>query len=175
MSTPGTGDLYDVIVVGAGPIGQTVADRARAAGLTVVVVERELVGGECSYWACIPSKAMLRPVTALADARRVGGAREAVSGQADPSAVFARRDWWVSNWNDEGQANFLKNIGADLIRGHGRLAGPRQVAVEAPDGGTITVRVEADQPGRVPGLPQAAGFGELHLHAERTRRREVTQ
>ena len=108
MSVPGPGETYDVIVIGAGPIGQTVADRARAAGLTVAVVERELVGGECSYWACVPSKAMLRPVTALADARRVGGAREAVTGLADAPATFARRDWWVTNWNDEGQANFLR-------------------------------------------------------------------
>ncbi|MGH3210722.1 MAG: FAD-dependent oxidoreductase, partial [Trebonia sp.] len=113
-----TTEIYDVIVIGTGPIGQTVADRARAAGLSVAAVERELVGGECSYWACIPSKAMLRPVTALADARRVGGAREAVAGPVDAAATFARRDWWVSNWNDDGQANFLKGIGADLIRGH---------------------------------------------------------
>jgi dihydrolipoamide dehydrogenase len=62
---------YDVIVIGAGPVGQNVADRARAAGLSVAVVERSLVGGECSYWACVPSKALLRPVIAVADARRI--------------------------------------------------------------------------------------------------------
>ena len=71
---------YDVIVIGAGPVGQNVADRSRAAGLRVAVVERELVGGECSYWACVPSKALLRPVVAVSDARRVDGAREAVTG-----------------------------------------------------------------------------------------------
>jgi pyruvate/2-oxoglutarate dehydrogenase complex dihydrolipoamide dehydrogenase (E3) component len=76
-------------VIGTGPIGQTAADRARAAGLSVAAVERELVGGECSYWACIPSKAMLRPVVAAADARRVAGAREAVTGPVNAPAVFA--------------------------------------------------------------------------------------
>jgi dihydrolipoamide dehydrogenase len=72
-ATQNTHNTYDVIVIGTGPVGYTVADRACAAGLSVAAVERELVGGECSYWACIPSKAMLRPVVALADARRVAG------------------------------------------------------------------------------------------------------
>jgi pyruvate/2-oxoglutarate dehydrogenase complex dihydrolipoamide dehydrogenase (E3) component len=80
---------YDVVVIGAGPVGQTVAERSRSEGLTVVVVERELVGGECSYWACVPSKALLRPVLAVADARRVDGAREAVSGSVNTDGVFA--------------------------------------------------------------------------------------
>jgi len=121
--------IYDVIVIGLGPIGQTFADIARAAGLSVAAVERELIGGECSYWACIPSKAMLRPVVAVADARRVDGAREAVSGQASAPAVFARRDRYVGDWNDEGQVDWLKQIGADLFRGHGRLDGVRRVTV----------------------------------------------
>ena len=124
---------YDVVVLGAGPVGQTVADRSRAAGLTVALVERELVGGECSYWACIPSKAMLRPVAALGDARRVDGARQAVTGQLDPAGVFGRRDHYTTDWNDGGQAAWVAGIGADLIRGHGRLEGPRRVAVETPD------------------------------------------
>ena len=74
---------YDVIVLGAGPVGQNAADRARASGLSVAVVERELVGGECSYWACVPSKALLRPVIALAEVRHVDGAREAVTGSIE--------------------------------------------------------------------------------------------
>ena len=85
-------DTYDVIVLGAGPVGQNAADHARAAGLTVAVVERELVGLECSYWACVPSKALLRPVIAVADTRRVDGARQAVTGHLDTARVFARRD-----------------------------------------------------------------------------------
>ena len=117
------GNVYDVIVIGTGPIGQTVVDRARAAGLSVAAVERELVGGECSYWACIPSKAMLRPVVAVADANRVEGARQAVSGPIDAAAVFKRRDGYVTDWIYQGQAGSLKSIGAELIRGHGRLDG----------------------------------------------------
>lgn len=136
MSAPAE-KTYDVIVIGTGPVGQTVTDRVRAAGLSVAAVERELVGGECSYWACIPSKAMLRPVVAVADARRVAGAREAVTGPVDAEGVFARRDGSVTGWNDEGQANWLKSTGAQLFRGHGRLDGDRRVAVEAPGGESV--------------------------------------
>ncbi len=125
---------YDVVILGAGPVGQNVADRARATGLSVAVVERELVGGECSYWACVPSKALLRPVIAVSDARRVDGAREAVSGSISSAGVFRRRDRYVSGWDDTGQADWVNGIGATLIRGHGRLAGPRRVAVSTPGG-----------------------------------------
>ena len=154
---------YDVIVIGAGPVGYTVADRARAAGLSVAAVERELVGGECSYWACIPSKAMLRPVVAVADARRVAGARQAVTGEVDAPAVFKRRDEWVTDWNDEGQAAGLKGFGAELIRGHGRLDGNRRVAVATPDGGTITLTARQAVvicTGSRPALPELAGLAE---------------
>src|SRR6476646_10055431 len=114
-------NIYDVVVIGMGPMGVTVAGRAHAAGLSVAAVERELVGGECSYWGCIPSKAMLRPVIAVADARRVAGAREAVTGPVDAAATLARRDGYVTGWDDFGQADFLKGIGVELFRGHGRL------------------------------------------------------
>src|SRR5690349_8227436 len=123
---------YDVVVLGAGPVGQTVASRARAAGLSVALVERELVGGECSYWGCVPSKALLRPVLAVADARRIDGAREAVTGAVSAQGVFGRRDRYVSDWDDSGQADWVRGIGADLVRGHGRLAGPLRVAVTSP-------------------------------------------
>ncbi|MFF2349877.1 dihydrolipoyl dehydrogenase family protein [Kitasatospora sp. NPDC058115] len=126
---------YDVIVIGAGPTGENVADRTAAAGLRTVIVESELVGGECSYWACMPSKALLRPVAALADARAVAGSREAVGGGVlDPAAVLARRDSFTSHWQDDGQVQWLRDTGIDLVRGHGRLAGERQVTVEAEDG-----------------------------------------
>ncbi|GAA5030046.1 dihydrolipoyl dehydrogenase family protein [Streptomyces siamensis] len=125
---------YDVVVLGAGPVGENVADRTRAAGLSTAVVESELVGGECSYWACMPSKALLRPVIARADARRVPGLRQAVQGPLDAPAVLAHRDYYTSHWKDDGQVAWLDGIGADLYRGHGRLAGPRTVTVEGADG-----------------------------------------
>ncbi|MFJ3670200.1 dihydrolipoyl dehydrogenase family protein [Streptomyces sp. NPDC090106] len=120
---------YDVVVLGAGPVGENVADRTRAAGLSTAVVESELVGGECSYWACMPSKALLRPVIAQADARRLPGLAAAVQGPLDTAAVLARRDYFTSNWKDDGQVGWIEGIGADLYRGHGRLAGPRTVTV----------------------------------------------
>jgi pyruvate/2-oxoglutarate dehydrogenase complex dihydrolipoamide dehydrogenase (E3) component len=132
--TADTEQDVDVVVLGAGPIGQNAAERARAAGLRVAMVERELVGGECSYWACVPSKALLRPVIALADARRVDGAREAVTGAIGVDGVFGRRNRYVTDWNDSGQADWVSGIGATLVRGHGRLDGPRRVVVTSLDG-----------------------------------------
>jgi dihydrolipoamide dehydrogenase len=163
MSGPASETTYDVVVTGAGPVGQTAADRARAAGLSVAVVERELVGGECSYWACIPSKAMLRPVVAVADACRVEGAREAVNGTIAADAVFKRRDGYVSGWHDDGQADWVKSIGATLVRGHGRLDGPRRVAVETPDGERVVLTARhavVIATGSGPALPDLPGLAE---------------
>lgn len=128
---------YDVVVLGAGPVGQNAADRVQACGLSVAIVERELVGGECSYWACVPSKALLRPILAVADARRVDGARQAVSGSIDTGGAFGRRDRYVGDWDDTDQADWVNGIGAALIRGHGRLAGPRRVAVSTTSGEVV--------------------------------------
>ncbi|MFF1895423.1 dihydrolipoyl dehydrogenase family protein [Streptomyces sp. NPDC058206] len=130
---------YDVIVIGAGPVGENVAERARAAGLSTVIVERELLGGECSFWACDPSKALLRPVVARADARRVPGLGQAVAGPLDVEAVLAHRDKMSSYWKDEDQVDWLGSVNVDLIRGHGRLTGPKQVAVQTPDGETVAL------------------------------------
>ncbi|MFG2754915.1 dihydrolipoyl dehydrogenase family protein [Streptomyces wuyuanensis] len=125
---------YDVVVLGAGPTGENVADRTRAAGLSTAVVESELVGGECSYWACMPSKALLRPVITRSDARKVPGVRQAVQGPLDTEAVLAHRDEMTSHWKDDGQVAWLDGIGARLYRGQGRLHGPRKVVVEGPEG-----------------------------------------
>jgi pyruvate/2-oxoglutarate dehydrogenase complex dihydrolipoamide dehydrogenase (E3) component len=125
---------YDVVVLGAGPVGQNAAERARAGGLSVAMVERELVGGECSYWGCVPSKALLRPVIAIADVDHLDGAREAVTGSISASGAFGRRDRYVSNWDDAGQADWVAGIGATLVRGHGRLDGPRHVTVTTASG-----------------------------------------
>ncbi|MEV7991304.1 NAD(P)/FAD-dependent oxidoreductase [Streptomyces sp. NPDC086077] len=128
---------YDVVVIGAGPVGENVADRARAAGLSTVIVERELLGGECSFWACEPSKALLRPVVARADARHVPGLEDAVRGPLDVDAVFAHRDRMAAYWKDADQVEWLDSVGVDLIRGHARLTGPKQVSVRTSDGGTV--------------------------------------
>ncbi|MBB1242334.1 NAD(P)/FAD-dependent oxidoreductase [Streptomyces durbertensis] len=127
-------DLYDVIVLGAGPPGENLAERVRAAGLSVAVVESELAGGECSYWACMPSKALLRPPTALAEARRLAGAREALTGDLDAAAVLGRRDAFAAHWDDSGQVDWIRSTGAEFVRGHGRIDGPCRVIVETPAG-----------------------------------------
>lgn len=130
---------YDVVVLGAGPTGENVADRAGRDGLRVVIVEKELVGGECSFWACMPSKALLRPLQALTEARSVAGSREAVSGDLDVGAVLARRDSFASYWKDDGQVKWLADTHVDLVRGHARLDGERRVVVEK-DGKTTELR-----------------------------------
>ncbi|MFE9774781.1 dihydrolipoyl dehydrogenase family protein [Streptomyces sp. NPDC005931] len=155
---------YDVVVLGAGPVGENVADRTRAAGLTTAVVESELVGGECSYWACMPSKALLRPVIARADARRVPGLSQSVQGPLDAPAVLAHRDDYTSHWKDDGQARWLEGIGADLHRGHGRLTGPRTVTVTGADGGerVLTARhAVAVCTGSRAQLPDLPGLAEV--------------
>ncbi|MFJ2543618.1 dihydrolipoyl dehydrogenase family protein [Microbacterium sp. NPDC087589] len=129
-------DEYDLIVLGGGPVGENVADRAVQNGLTAIIVESELVGGECSYWACMPSKALLRPAQALRAAQKVKGSAEAVTGKLDVRAVFDRRDSFTSNWSDDGQVKWLDSAGIDLARGHGRLTGEREVTVTDADGGT---------------------------------------
>ncbi|WP_405455482.1 NAD(P)/FAD-dependent oxidoreductase [Streptomyces sp. NBC_00101] len=154
---------YDVVVIGAGPVGENVADRVRAAGLSAAVVESELVGGECSYWACMPSKALLRPVVARAEARRVPGLEAAVKGPLDAAAVLAHRDGFTSHWKDDGQVAWLESVGADVFRGTGRLTGEKQVSVTAPDGTVrhLTARhavaVCTGSRAVVPDLPGVAG------------------
>jgi len=127
---------YDVIVMGAGAVGENVADRAAQGGMKTVIVESELVGGECSYWACMPSKTLLRSGALLRAARKVGGTREAITGDLDVAAVLKRRDEMTSNWNDSGQVEWLE--GVDLVRGWGVITAPREVTVTAEDG-TVTV------------------------------------
>jgi pyruvate/2-oxoglutarate dehydrogenase complex dihydrolipoamide dehydrogenase (E3) component len=128
---------YDVIVIGAGAVGENVADRAVQGGLRTVIVEAELVGGECSYWACMPSKALLRAGAALRAAKDVRGAAQAVTGGVDPSEAFARRDAITHDWDDASQVEWLDGAHIDLVRGHARFTGPKALRVESADG-TVT-------------------------------------
>lgn len=127
-------DEFDAIVIGGGPAGENVAAYARDNDLTVALVERELVGGECSYWACMPSKALLRPGEALAATQRVPGAAPAVTGEVDVEVTLKTRDAFASHWDDSGQAEWLEGTGTELVRGTGRLAGARVVEVETDEG-----------------------------------------
>lgn len=157
-----TENTFDVVVIGAGPVGENVADGAVKGGLTVAVVESELVGGECSYWACMPTKALLRDAAALRAVRNLPGANAAVSGELDPAAVLARRDAFAAHWHDDGQVAWLDSAGIELVRGVGRISAPRTVEVTGADGSTtvLTARhavvVATGSSARIPHVPGLA-------------------
>ena len=155
--------LFDVIVIGAGPTGENVADRAVKGGLTAVIIESNLVGGECSYAACIPSKALLRGPAVLEAARRVKGAKQAITGGLDAAAVFARRTYFTESWKDDSQVEWLKGARVPLLRGRGRLAGEKKVEVCAPDGSVKRLGARhavAICTGTAPMLPAIPGLAE---------------
>ena len=133
---------YDVIIIGAGAVAENVADRVVQGGLTAVLVESELVGGECSYWACMPSKALIRSGLALNAAKRLQGTSQAVTGELDVAAVFARRNSFTHDWNDSSQVDWVSGAGIDLVRGHGRLDGVKRVVVTDKAGAETTLTAE---------------------------------
>lgn len=160
-------EQYDVIVIGAGPAGENVADRVVKGGLSCLIVERELVGGECSYYACMPSKALLRPGEALRAVKRVPGARAAVTGEIDFEDAMSRRDAMISDLDDKWQVKWLDDNNIPYVRGHGKILGERKVVVtdtagkdteyEARKAVVIATGTGAAVP-PIPGLKEAAAW-----------------